>query len=948
MRLLLVLSLSLSLLPGMAASADLTEPVHLFNGENLDGFYTWIKDRGRDQDPKAVFTVADGLLRISGEEWGCVTSVDEYENYHLVAEFKWGDEVFAPRMENTRDNGILINSTGEDGAYSGIWMCGIELQIIEGGTGDLLAVGDGTEAYSLTCPVAQEMQGSSHVYEPGGEPVTINSGRINWWGRDPDWTDTLGFRGAQDVEKPVGEWNTYECIVDDGHLTVILNGVIVNEAIDMQPRKGRIQIQSEGAEIFFRRFDLLPLEKESAPQAAQHRFIYNSDGDNMFIYKDYPMTPEDLYPYIDEIAGTQVTTYFISPNYGMTMIYPSEAGEMIGANASEEFRQKLAAPETTAAITTERGAANMHGLVKSGHDPLGLIVDRAREKGLETFASFRLNEVHAVDKPGHPLLSQFWTNHPEWHIGQPGDPLPELYQQILGPRTHPIVGSWLPGGLNFAVPEVRAHRLAQLREICERYAIDGLDLDFQRFPMYFKPGEEAEQIATMTEWMREVKAMVDEAAEVRGRPVQLCARVMARPEQNLGIGIDPITWANEGIVDFLVVSHYLRNDFDLPIQEYKALLPDGFPVYASIEVEPEVDTYRKMAHTLYANGADGILLFNLFTSRERGEEPLFELLQELGDPETIKLAKRKRTGPLLIVVNKHEDTLVYVDPDTLEIVAKVPTGPDPHELVITPDQRFAYLSNYATPGDTVSVIDLVNKKHIQQIPTGEYTRIHSAALTSDGKFAYFTAGQTGYVVEVDTSTNEVTRGIPTHGEISHMVVVSPDDQRLYTANIETRNVSVIDRATGEIITQVPGDSGCEGITFTPDGKYLWAANQGAGNITVIDLSDHSVSETIACPGVPLRIKFTEDGTRVLITSWEEKGELVVMDVATRTEIKRIPVGNQPIGVEISPDGKRAFVTNMTSDEVHVISMETLEVVDRFVTGKGCDAMAWWYPPEGWS
>jgi hypothetical protein len=89
--------------------------------------------------------------------------------------------------------------------------------------------------------------------------VTINSGRINWFARDPGWKDIKGFRGTEDIEKPVGKWNRIECIVKDKEIIVYLNGTLVNHAFDVKPQKGRIQIQSEGAEIFFRRIVLNPL-----------------------------------------------------------------------------------------------------------------------------------------------------------------------------------------------------------------------------------------------------------------------------------------------------------------------------------------------------------------------------------------------------------------------------------------------------------------------------------------------------------------------------------------------------------------------------------------------------------------------------------------------------------------------------------------------------------------
>lgn len=240
-------------------NSNVKSKVILFNGKNLDGWYTFVQNRGRNIDPKSVFTVQDGMIRISGEEWGGITSNEEFENYRLIVEFKWGGKTFAPRLENARDSGILLHSVGEDGASDGIWMNSIECQLIEGGTGDFIVVGDGSKNFSITSQVAPEKQGSSYVFQPEGELATINSGRINWYGRDPNWKDVIDFRGSQDVEKPVGEWNKVECVVKGDEITIYLNGVLVNHASNVKPSKGRIQIQSEGAEIFFRKVELRPL-----------------------------------------------------------------------------------------------------------------------------------------------------------------------------------------------------------------------------------------------------------------------------------------------------------------------------------------------------------------------------------------------------------------------------------------------------------------------------------------------------------------------------------------------------------------------------------------------------------------------------------------------------------------------------------------------------------------
>jgi hypothetical protein len=240
-------------------SCSRQESIKLFNGNDLEGWYTYLQDRGRNIDPKNVFTVQDGTIRISGEEWGCITTEKEFENYRLLIEFKWGELTYEPRVERARDSGVLLHSQGEDGSSQGIWIHSIECQIIEGGTGDFIVVGDGSDQFQITCTVHPEKQDRSFVFDPNGQKVTIKEGRINWYGRDPDWKDTLDYRGKNDVERAVGEWNRLECFAKGDNLTFFLNGQLVNRAENVLPHKGRIQIQSEGAEIFFRRVDLEPI-----------------------------------------------------------------------------------------------------------------------------------------------------------------------------------------------------------------------------------------------------------------------------------------------------------------------------------------------------------------------------------------------------------------------------------------------------------------------------------------------------------------------------------------------------------------------------------------------------------------------------------------------------------------------------------------------------------------
>jgi len=245
-------------------SADTADGIiHLFNGKDLTNFYTYLgappgsKQRyGKNNDPEKVFTVHDGMVHVSGKVFGGLITEKEYENYHLVVEYKWGEKTWPPREDKARDSGILLHCVGEDGAAGGVWMESIECQMIEGGTGDFILVGAKGKP-SLT--VEAEKRGKEVYYKPGAPAMTLQSGRINWYGRDPQWKDVKGFRGEHDVEKPVGEWNRLECVCAGDKITYILNGKVVNAGKGASHTKGKLLFQSEGAEVFFRKIDLQPL-----------------------------------------------------------------------------------------------------------------------------------------------------------------------------------------------------------------------------------------------------------------------------------------------------------------------------------------------------------------------------------------------------------------------------------------------------------------------------------------------------------------------------------------------------------------------------------------------------------------------------------------------------------------------------------------------------------------
>lgn len=241
-----------------APAEPVTQEVKLFNGKDLTNFYTYLRGLGKNKDPEGVVTVKDGMIRVSGKIYGGFATEKEYDNYLLIVEYKWGEETHAPRIKAARDSGVLLHCVGADGAAGGVWMESIECQLIEGGTGDFILV-KGKSQPKMSARA--EKRGGQWYFNPKAEPKEFSGGRINWYARSPSWKDVKGYRGKDDVERPVGEWNRLECICAGDRITNILNGKVVNEGTGASLTRGKILFQSEGAELFFRRIDLQPLKK---------------------------------------------------------------------------------------------------------------------------------------------------------------------------------------------------------------------------------------------------------------------------------------------------------------------------------------------------------------------------------------------------------------------------------------------------------------------------------------------------------------------------------------------------------------------------------------------------------------------------------------------------------------------------------------------------------------
>lgn len=290
-RLLWPVALALLAISTAADAGDVAnEPIvpksviTLFNGKDLTGWNTWLVDTKQD-DPRAVYSVHDGTLRISGDGFGYLSTASAYRDYRLVAEVKWGSQSFRTRKGMAFDSGIFLHSVGPEGnsydcgwgsrdrntgseVSNGAYKAAVECQVMEGGFGDILLIhgryadGRHVPVRATTRSVTRRVDGdyANYQFEPKADKVVLSGGAIAWFGKDTAWQDVPSFRGGNDVESRHGEWTRIECVCAGDGITVFVNGKHVNEVERVFPAAGQILLQCEGSEIFFRKIELQPLK----------------------------------------------------------------------------------------------------------------------------------------------------------------------------------------------------------------------------------------------------------------------------------------------------------------------------------------------------------------------------------------------------------------------------------------------------------------------------------------------------------------------------------------------------------------------------------------------------------------------------------------------------------------------------------------------------------------
>ena len=391
--------------------------------------------------------------------------------------------------------------------------------------------------------------------------------------------------------------------------------------------------------------------KQARTEAAQRprRIIYNNDGDD----SGAGGTPEKfLAARMEPLLHSQVESVFYCTGV------------------------------TTAFAHLTRVAETFEGydLIEAGYDPLDLTIDFCHQNDMEILFSLRMNDIH--DAFIDWLLANWKREHPEYMFGERQD---WDRSDLANPKV------WW-SALDYEIPEVRDYIYRILKDVCERYDVDGIELDWFRSPMFFRPTldlqpVEPKHIQIMNDFVRRVRRMTERISRRRGRPLLLAARVPMSVERSYAIGLDVETWLKEDLVDLLPIGGgYVPMAMGQSVREMADFAHQyGVPVYACVsasgmrEEHSSVEAWRGAAMNVWHAGADGVYTFN-FTPAQRDER-----FSQMGSPETLKGLDKIYAIDYMVVETFEGDLRpAMVVPDRLPlplsvdgtVTARLPVGED--------------------------------------------------------------------------------------------------------------------------------------------------------------------------------------------------------------------------------------------------------------------------------
>lgn len=317
-------------------------------------------------------------------------------------------------------------------------------------------------------------------------------------------------------------------------------------------------------------------------------------------------------------------------------------------------------------------------------------------------------------------------------------------------------------------------------------------------------------------------------------------------------------------------------------------------------------------------------------------------------------------GSYLVVLEKEDGKASVIEPNSGWVKDRYETDVGPHEVAVSGNGQYAVVANYGdrgTQGHTLTVLSLLQRKRESTIELGPGERPHGITFLDLRSTVLVTSESSSSVLEVSVQKMKVTRKIPTGAKGSHMLALSLDRKRAYTANVGSGTVSVLDLVKGELVQQIEVGRQPEAIAVGRDGR-IWVGLNDEAKVVIIDPNTLAVTGSVAELPFPIRVKLTYDG-KLAVVSCAASGEVALIDTQTLQVVARIPMekldpaptdtpdgmtpgSSVPVGIVIEPESKYAFVALNAAKKVAVIDLQERRVRGYYETGNGPDGMAWSY------
>jgi YVTN family beta-propeller protein len=303
-------------------------------------------------------------------------------------------------------------------------------------------------------------------------------------------------------------------------------------------------------------------------------------------------------------------------------------------------------------------------------------------------------------------------------------------------------------------------------------------------------------------------------------------------------------------------------------------------------------------------------------------------------------------SPLLLVVNQGDHNLVLVDPGTLKAIAAVDVGGiTGHEVAASPDGSTAFVPIYSntgvgkpgTDGHIIAVIDLKTHQVTHRFDFGHGVRPHCAVYDSRRGVLYVTTELEEAVAILDPQSLKVVGTVPTAQAQSHMLALSPDGHRGYTANVGPGTVSVLDMDAHKTLKVIPVSANTQRISVSRDGTMVFTADQTAPRLAVIDTKTNALRTWVTLPAIGYGTTVTPDGKSLLV-ALRTSHQVAVVDLASLKVIRTVPVPGDPTEILVSPDGRTAYISAATA--VSALNLSTWHIDQSANLGNDSDGLAW--------